>query len=74
MLRKTLVLLVFFGCQDPCQEDTVTQDVIWNHFAEEIQRDRVTTLERQGYSCTNERLYNAFGKAFGSRYTCTICR
>lgn len=70
-----LIWLALPGCgiTDSCDEDTQTQDVIYGSF-EESSRALVQFWRDKGYTCSSERLYDAFGRAFGERYTCTGCR
>lgn len=72
-LAATWIGLPGCGIVDSCDEDTQTQDVIYGSF-EESSRALVKYWRDKGYTCDSERLYDAFGRAFGERYTCKGCR
>ena len=74
---RWLVLLVLMGCssttEPKCTERSMTQDVIFASPLVEVQRGIINLRRMEGWKCNGETLYNAFGKSFGTRYTCTIC-
>lgn len=71
-----VVLLGLFGCgiaDEGCSDASRTYDVIFGAPAEEVNFQAVRDLQSEGWRCPSETLYNAFGKAFGVRYSCSKC-
>ena len=83
---RFLFIIVITSCiLSPCKDETFIMDAVealcfGSGFAAEcIDRssyvyEHVAKLESEGWSCDSEALYNAFGRAFGTRFNCSICK
>lgn len=71
-----LLLVAVGGCSNPfasCEEERYVVEEIWNEWG--IYPMGRESFEDNGWTCSNDgSIRNAFGKAIGNRYVCTICR
>lgn len=84
MLRFLFIMGITSCILSPCDERTFTLDAVEDLcFGSGITAtcvDRssivyaeVARMENEGWSCPSENLYNAFGRQFGTRFSCSIC-
>ena len=75
MAALTLALILWACSTEPCTVETKIFEILYSDLPIyiELQEDWVRFAKEDGFDCPSETLRNAFGRAIGTKWTCTRC-
>ena len=75
MKRLALLFLLAACTTEPCVEERDTVDILYaeSQTLQTLKSQLVQRYQGEGWTCSQETLFDGFGRAFGQRYVCTRC-